>query len=61
MKYEDMSEVQANDLIKKSRPQAAPYFWVLKAYSELYLSSNAENSTKKNKPVANNRFEDDAR
>ncbi len=58
MKYERMSAVEANDLIKKTRPQAAPYFGVLAEYFKLYLSSNAENSTREIKSKAN---EDDAR
>ncbi|KAL3774440.1 hypothetical protein ACHAW5_004101 [Stephanodiscus triporus] len=37
MKYEAMSASQANNLIKKTRSQAAPYFDVLRAYSERYI------------------------
>jgi hypothetical protein len=37
MKYEAMSASQANNLIKKTRPQAAPYFDVLRAYSKRFI------------------------
>ena len=48
MKYEEMSVsvTQANNLIKKTGPQAAPYFDTLNAYSEHYISNNTENATK---------------
>ena len=39
MKYEEMTAVEANDLIKKSRPQADPYWDALQEYSNNYLSS----------------------
>lgn len=45
MKYEEMSATQANDLINKTRPQAAPYFNALNEYSKRYLSGNTENAT----------------
>ena len=48
MKYEGMSAAQANNLIKKTRPQADPYTDALEAYSKHYLSSNTENETRKN-------------
>jgi len=47
MKYEGMSAAQANYLIKKTRPQAAPYFGVLRAYSTHYLITHTENATGK--------------
>jgi hypothetical protein len=48
MKFEGMSAAQANNLIKKTRPQADPYTDALEAYSKQYLSSNTENETRKN-------------
>lgn len=39
MKYEGMTATEANDLIKKSRPQAGPYWDALQEYSNNYLSS----------------------
>lgn len=38
MKYEGMTAIEANELIKQTRHSAAPYFDVLKAYSKHYLS-----------------------
>ena len=63
MKYEEMTAAEANDLIKKSRPQAGPYWDALQEYSDNYLSSknntpvssglrtqnNSEKNTKKKK------------
>ena len=46
MKYEEMTAVEANDLIKQSRPQAGPYWDALQVYSNNYLSS------KNNTPVS---------
>jgi hypothetical protein len=37
MKYEKMNASTANDLIKRTRPQADPYMDVLSAYSEKHL------------------------
>jgi len=34
MKYEEMTAVEANDLIKETRPQAKPYWDVLEEYSQ---------------------------
>ena len=52
MKYEGMSESQANILIQKTRPQADPYMDVLQAYSKQYLSSNTGNKSAVNKTDA---------
>jgi len=43
MKYEGMTADDANDLIKKSRPQASPYWEVLQEYSNNYLTSINKN------------------
>ncbi len=45
MKYEGMSAVEANDLIKKSRPEADPYWGALQEYSKKYLSSNKNDTS----------------
>ena len=60
MKYEEMSATQANDLIKMTRPQAAPYFDTLKAYSERYISGNTENFTKTKETKAKTTLNNDA-
>ena len=44
MKYEGMTAAEANDLIKKSRPQADPYWGALQEYSNKYLSSKNDTS-----------------
>jgi hypothetical protein len=46
MKYEGMTAAQANNLIRKTRPQADPYVDALQAYSKHYLSSNRDNKVK---------------
>jgi protein-tyrosine phosphatase len=60
MKYEEMSATQANDLIKKTRPQAAPYFDTINAYSERYISGNTENATKMKETKAKTTLNNDA-
>ena len=42
MKYEGMTAAEANDLIKKSRPQAEPYWGALQEYSNNYLSGSSK-------------------
>jgi len=42
MKYEGMTAAEANDLIKKSRPQADPYWGALQEYSNNYLSGSSK-------------------
>ena len=44
MKYEGMTAAEANDLIKKSRPEADPYWGALQEYSKKYLSSKNDTS-----------------
>jgi protein-tyrosine phosphatase len=60
MKYKGMSAAQANNLIKKTRPQADPYIGALQEYSKHYLSSNKEHATRKNEQEANDTLENDA-
>jgi hypothetical protein len=60
MKYEEMSATQGNDLIKKTRPQAAPYFNTLNEYSKRYISGNTENATKTKEMEAKTELNNDA-
>lgn len=46
MKYEGMIAADANDLIKQSRPQAAPYWAALQDYSDSYLSNLSRTTTR---------------
>ena len=54
MKYEGMSSSDAYRLIKKTRPQAAPYWSALSAYEKQYLTlSKTETAVTKNATMAN--------
>lgn len=50
MKYQNMKPKEANNLIKKTRPQAAPYWEPLEEYSQFLKSENARHQKNWNAP-----------